>query len=121
MSAALNDARRPVHVEILRLLSDAKWIIVVSIAMSLILYLPDQLRELYRIVFASPAWARRLGMFLPISIIGLICWFTANQIGAASVARAGGYRTTSFSALLLAPLLGALPIFAAAAGQYASR
>src|SRR3954464_7843941 len=103
MSSASSDVKRPVHVEILRLLSDAKWIIAVCAVMSLILYLPDQLRELYRIVFASPGWAPRLSMFLPISIIGLICWFTANQIGAASVAHAGGSRTASVSALLLAP------------------
>ncbi len=121
MSDASIEVRRPIHVEIFRLLSDAKWIIAVSIVMSLILYLPDQLRELYRIVFASPHWGPRVSTFLPICIIGLICWFTANQVCAASLARSGGSRVTSLGAFLLAPLLGALPVLAAAAGQYNSR
>jgi hypothetical protein len=103
------------------LVSDAKWIIAVTIVMSLILYLPDQIRELYR-VFADPDdRVARVATFLPICIIGVICWFAANQVGVASAARWGGSRTARVAALLLGPALGVLPVLAATAGQCSAR
>lgn len=111
--------RLPARLPIFTLLSDAKWVIIVSILVSLILYAPDQLREIYRIIYADLTFDGLVQAFLPIFLIAVMCWLTAHQVVQASVERLPPGRVR-IAGQLLPPLLGVLPLLASAAGQYDS-
>src|SRR6188768_1956994 len=102
----------PARLQIFGVLSDTKWMIVVSVLLSLILYAPDQLREIYRIIYADFAFVGLVRAFLPVLLIGIICWLGAQQVAMASAERMQAARAGLKTARLLPPLLGALPLLA---------
>ena len=113
--------RAAARLQIFRVLRDTKWMIVVSILVSLILYAPDQLREIYRIVYADLSFVGLVRAFLPVLLIAVMCWLAAHQVAQASAERMPPRSAGQVTAQLLPPLLGALPLLACAAGQYDSR
>ena len=70
-----------------RIASDLKWMIVVSILLSLILYLPGQTRELYRITYAAFTWTSWSRMFVPVLLISAVLWWGTNQVATESIKR----------------------------------
>jgi predicted chitinase len=106
--------------QVFGVLSDAKWMILVSILLSLVLYAPDQIREVYRITYADIGLTGVIRALLPILMIGAICWIAAHQVATASAGRMNRTRSGQITARLLPPLLGALPLLACAFGQYDS-
>lgn len=103
------------------LLRNVRWMIVLSIFLSVVLYLPDQIRELYRIAADDFGWTA-FKEFFAISLIAIAIWLGAFQLTTESISampaatgRLAVYMKT------LPVLLGALPIAAAMAGQLASR
>ena len=89
--------------------------------LSVVLFLPDQIHELYRIAADDPGWPV-FKEFLAIALIAIAIWLGAFQLATESRARMPA--ATGRLALyikLLPVVLGALPIVAAIAGQFVSR
>ncbi|PAY08529.1 hypothetical protein CK489_12440 [Bradyrhizobium sp. UFLA03-84] len=110
-----------VREQLFTLLRNLRWIIILSVAISVLLYLPDQIQELYRIGADDIGWTT-VKEFIAIGVIAITIWAAAFQLTAATIARMP--RATGRLALYirLAPvILGALPILAATAGQLGSR
>lgn len=98
-----------------------KWMILLSAMISVVLYLPDQVRELYRIAAADGGWIAAKE-FIAIAVIALALRFGAFQLAAATSEEIGDATIASRHVLRLLPIvLGLLPIIAAIAGQLASR
>ncbi len=113
--------RATVRLQIFRVLRDTKWMILVSVLVSVILYAPDQLREIYRIVDADLSFVGVVRTFLPVLLIAVMCWLGAHQMAQASAERMPHQSAGQVTAHLLPPLVGILPLLACAAGQYDSR
>jgi predicted chitinase len=110
-----------VREQLFTLLRDLRWIIVLSLFLSVVLFLPEQIHELYRIAADDPGWAV-FKEFLAIALIAMAIWLGAFQLATESRARMP--TATGRLALyikLLPVVLGALPIVAAIVGQFASR
>ncbi len=113
----------PVREQIAILLSDAKWVILSSLVFAALLMVPDQVLELYRIIYSvSPLDDpdNFLFLHLPVVVIGLTVWFAAVQVAGASRGRIEGAPSKTFAAATFAMplLLGALPLIAAAVGLF---
>ena len=130
--------------QIYQIARDTKWMIAVSVFLSVILFLPDQIRELYRIVVAdvtlvnidfASLWNftfRDWGdlakvaiivakLVVPVFLLSLALWAGLNQVMAESLRRiADPTPVTQTVARLLPPLFGVLPLVAAALGQVLS-
>ncbi|WP_249168312.1 hypothetical protein [Bradyrhizobium elkanii] len=110
-----------VREQLFTLLRNLRWIIVLSLAISVLLYLPDQIQELYRIAADDIGWVT-VREFVALGVIAITIWAAAFQLTTATLPQIP--RATGRLALYikLAPVvLGALPIVAAAAGQLHSR
>ena len=110
-----------VREQLFTLLRNLRWIIVLSLFLSVLLYLPDQIRELYRIAADDAGWIA-FKEFVSIALIAIAIWLGAFQLTTESIEQMPS--TTGRLALYvkLAPVvLGALPIMAALVGQLASR
>ncbi|WP_291856639.1 hypothetical protein [Bradyrhizobium sp.] len=110
-----------VREQLFTLLRNLRWIIVLSVFLSVLLYLPDQIRELYRIAADDAGWVA-FKEFLAIALIAIAIWLGALQLTTASKEQMPN--TTGrlgFYIRMLPVILGALPIVAAMAGQFASR
>jgi hypothetical protein len=100
------------------LLRNLRWIIILSILLSLLLFLPGQIQELYRIAADDYGWGT-VKEFVAFAVIAMTIWFGAFQLTTASlppaaIKHSGVYR--------IAPvLLGALPVLGAIVGQILSR
>jgi predicted chitinase len=91
-----------------------RWIIVLSLALSALLVVPDQILELYRIA-AGDIGRAAVKEFLGFSAIALMIWLGAFQLTTASLP---ANATNHFGLYKLAPIvLGALPLLAATIGQ----
>lgn len=115
-----NDAMT-VREQLFTLLRNLRWIIVLSVAIAVLLYLPDQIQELYRIAADDLGWVT-VKEFVALSVIAMTIWAAAFQLTTASLPQIP--HATGRLALYtrLAPVvLGALPIVAATAGQFASQ
>lgn len=105
------------------LFRNLKWIIAISLAISVGLYLPDQVRELYRIS-AGQGGMTLLKQFVAIAGIATVIWFGAFQITSASIAERIAKHSgelgprTGLVFGIMPILIGVLPILAAAAGHY---
>ncbi|MBH5371519.1 hypothetical protein HZZ16_26025 [Bradyrhizobium sp. CNPSo 4016] len=85
------------------------------------LYLPDQIQELYRIAADDLGWAT-FREFAALGLIAITIWASSFQLTTASVRQIPKSSGRLAFYIRLAPvLLGALPIIAATAGQFASR
>jgi predicted chitinase len=117
--------------QIYPLLRDTKWMIAIALLLSGILFLPDQIRELYRVFSADitflsftlpdTMWAAigLIKFFVPLVAIALLVWFGLYQVTTESARRIGSLTPeTNNVARLLPPLFGALPLLASAAGQF---
>ena len=119
--------------EIFQLLSDAKWLFIVSVFLASILAFPPQVQELYRIVVDDIVFAFGYGdvrtivvnlirLIVPLAALSLIVWFGTYQVTTEHVQRAGNLpATTRHVAQWLPAVFGSLPLFAAALGQYVAR
>jgi hypothetical protein len=110
-----------VREQLFTLLRDLRWIIVLSVFLSIVLLLPDQIHELYRIAADDAGWVV-FKEFLAIALIAITIWLGAFQLATESRAR----MPTAIGRLalyikLLPVALGALPIVAAIAGQFLAR
>ena len=126
-----------------QLVRDTKWFILISMMLSVLLYVPDQISELYRFTYASVCWnwhykwffsefspclnvgfliasvARMIWFYLAIALIGILVWFGTHQVAAESCGRLQS-RSGSVDRWIkrLPIILGVLPLLACAAGQY---
>ncbi|MBB4373482.1 putative chitinase [Bradyrhizobium sp. cir1] len=110
-----------VREQLFTLLRNLRWIVVLSVAISALLYLPDQIQELYRIAADDLGWVT-FKEFAALGVIATAIWASAFQLTTASlpqIPKASG--RMAFYIRLAPVLLGALPIIAAIAGQFASR
>jgi len=112
---------------------DTKWMIAISLLLSVLLFLPDQIRELYRIVVADITFSNfnindaikvaiiAVKFILPLIALSFVLWFGTYVITTQSVASISGpSSTTRFIAKIIPPLFGVLPLLACAAGQLLS-
>jgi predicted chitinase len=107
--------------QIFAIFRNLKWIIAVSIVISVALYLPDQVRELYRIAADDPGWTT-VKQFVAIVAIAVFIWAGSHQIATETAQRLKPLGLWPDRVLRLIPVVaGALPLAAAAAGQIASR
>jgi hypothetical protein len=110
-----------VREQLFTLLRNLRWIIVLSVLISILLYLPDQIRELYRIAADDAGWAT-VKEFIAFSLIAMTIWLGAFQLTTASIPQMPHATGRLAVYIRLAPVvLGSLPIVAAMAGQLASR
>ncbi len=104
------------------LLAGCKWIIAISLLMSLILFLPAQIRELYRIALADRIAVELVSLYAGTAIIALSLWLGALIVTRASLDQiVDPTALTSLVARLMPPMIAAAPPLASAAGHYASR
>ncbi|MET4331702.1 putative chitinase [Bradyrhizobium sp. i1.15.2] len=110
-----------VREQLFALLRNLRWMIVLSVAISILLYLPDQIQELYRIAADDIGWVT-VREFSALGVIAVTIWAGAFQLTTASLPEIAHARGRLAFYIRLAPVsLGALPIIAATAGQFASR
>jgi predicted chitinase len=106
--------------QIFAVFRDLKWIIAVSLVISVALYLPDQVRELYRISAADAGWTT-VRQFVAVTVIALLIWGGALQI-ATETSQRMTLGTQANLVLRLVPVLaGTAPLLAAAFAQLVSR
>ncbi|MDA9503934.1 hypothetical protein XI09_03830 [Bradyrhizobium sp. CCBAU 11386] len=70
-----------VREQLFTLLRNLRWITVLSIAISLLLYLPDQIQELYRIAADDIGWVT-VSEFVALGVIAITIWVGAFQLTA---------------------------------------
>ncbi|WFU40075.1 hypothetical protein QA640_38625 [Bradyrhizobium sp. CB82] len=110
-----------VREQLFTLLRNLRWIIVLSIVLSILLYLPDQIQELYRIAADDIGWVT-VREFVALGVIATTVWAAAFQLTTASLPKIPHATGRLAFYIRVAPVvLGALPIIAATAGQFASR
>jgi predicted chitinase len=110
---------------------ESKWMIAIAVLLSVILFQPDQIRELYRVFSAdltfisftlNDAMAVAVGLlkfFIPLIAIALLVWLGLYQVTTESIGRIVNIApVTTGVARLLPPLFGALTLLASAAGQF---
>jgi hypothetical protein len=97
---------------------DLKWIAGISLFISALLVVPDQVYELYRVSAADGNWVLATELFA-VTFIGLAIWFGALLIAAESAKLIGPLSPIPAFLLRWIPIvLGALPIGAAAVAQW---
>lgn len=108
--------------QLFTLFRDTKWITAISLVLSLLLYFPAQICELYRAILADRDLVSLILFYVPLFAIGLFVWFGANQVALESTARQPRPRAQALhTATWLWPIiLGELPLLASAIGQYQS-
>ncbi|WP_375784941.1 hypothetical protein ACE10Z_35925 [Bradyrhizobium sp. Pha-3] len=110
-----------VREQLFTLLRNLRWIVVLSVAISILLYLPDQIQELYRIAADDIGWIT-VKEFIALGVIALAIWTAAFQLTTATLPQIPHATGRLAFYIRAAPVvLGALPIVAAMAGQLASR
>src|SRR5262245_51188276 len=106
--------------QLFTLLRDLRWIIVLSLFLSVLLFLPDQILELYRIAADDAYWVV-FKEFFAIGLIAIAIWLGAFQLATESRARMPAATGRLALYIKLLPIvLGALPIAAAIVGQFRS-
>ncbi|WP_225189333.1 hypothetical protein, partial [Bradyrhizobium sp. IC3195] len=73
-----------VREQLFTLLRNLRWIAVFSVLISILLYLPDQIQELYRIAADDIGWVT-LKEFVAVGVIALTIWAAAFQLSAATL------------------------------------
>lgn len=119
--------------QIYQIARDTKWMIAVSVLLSVILFLPEQIRELYRIVVADITFVNfnlkdaiaititLAKMIVPLLVLSLVLWAGLYQVTTESVGRLGNLTPlTATLVRLLPPIFGVLPLVASALGQLLS-
>lgn len=108
--------------QLFTLFRDTKWITAVSLVLSLLLYLPPQICELYRAILADRDLVSLVLLYVPLFSIGVFVWFGANQIAPQSteLQPRPHTRTLEVFTWLWPVILGMLPLLASAIAQYQS-
>lgn len=108
--------------QLFTLFRDTKWITAVSLLLSLLLYFPAQICELYRATMADRDIGSLAPFYLPLFSIGLFVWFGAHQIAPQSTAQQPlpHSRALGLATWLWPVILGMLPLLASAIAQYQS-
>jgi predicted chitinase len=108
--------------QLFTLFRDTKWIAAVSLVLSLLLYVPAQICELYRAILADREMVDLIQFYAPLFAIGVFVWFGANQVALESTSRqpTPHSRALDVATWLWPVALGVLPIFASAVAQYQS-
>jgi predicted chitinase len=111
-----------VHVNLVARLM--KWIILVDIVLCVLLFLPDQVREFYRITVASSLSSAGMLAFWMV-IVSITIWITANQIAIEAETQLGKQLAApsphaDVLLRLLPIVMGFAPILAAASAQLQS-
>jgi predicted chitinase len=107
--------------QLFTLLRNLRWLIAISVVISLLLILPDQIRELYRIAAADAGWIAAKEL-IAILLISVTIWLGAFQLTTETLIRiATPTRRAAFYLRALPVLAGLLPVLAAMFGQLASR
>jgi predicted chitinase len=97
-----------------------KWIIAVDLVLCILLFLPDQTREFYRLTVVSSLTDIAF-LVLWVALTGAVIWFAARQIAIEADSQIQSPAKTTIFAINAVPiLLGMLPIVAAALAQLAS-
>jgi predicted chitinase len=97
-----------------------KWIILVDIVLCILLYLPDQVREFYRITVVSSLSGGAM-LVVWIVIVGATIWLAANQIVLEAESQLSSPSGRTVTVLRLLPIvMGVLPILVAALAQLES-
>lgn len=110
--------------QLFTLLRNLRWIIAIAAVICVLLYLPDQIRELYRIAAADAGWIT-VKEFIAIILIAVVIWLGAFQLTTESVKRIAAadpiHGRMTIYARIIPILLGLSPILAAMLGQLAAR
>ena len=110
-----------VREQLFTLLRNLRWIFVLSVLISVLLYLPGQIQELYRIAADDIGWVT-VREFIALLVIALTLWVGAFQLTTASRPQMPHATGRLAVYIKLAPVvLGALPIAAALVAQFVSR
>ena len=103
--------------QIFAILRNLKWLIAISFVISVVLFQPDQVRELYRISAADGGWTA-IKQFVAISAIALFIWFGAFQLATDALQRLQPLNERPRKLVVALPIvLGLLPILAAMFAQ----
>lgn len=106
--------------EVFKVFRNLKWIIAISLVISLALFLPAQVQELYRISAADGGWSA-FKEFAAIGAIAFMIWFGAFQLATATWRDMGQPMGKILNLLRWLPIvLGVLPLLAAAGAQFLS-
>jgi predicted chitinase len=107
--------------QLFTLFRDTKWITAASIALSVLLYFPAQICELYRAILADRNVGDLIQFYFPLFALGIFVWLGANQIALESTSREPKpSRSLEWATRLWPVFLGVMPIGASALGQYLS-
>jgi predicted chitinase len=112
----------PARVQLFTLFRDTKWIAAVSIALSILLYFPAQISELYRATLADRNVGDLVEFYGPLFALGAFVWLGANQIALESTSRQPAPHPPwlGWITRIWPILLGILPIVASALSQFLS-
>jgi hypothetical protein len=100
-----------------------KWIIISSALISVLLFLPDQVRELYRVAADENGLGPLAIEYASILVIGIVVWFgTVSVIEATLISEKHEFGwLANYTVRFLPASLAALPILAAGLAQFLSR
>jgi hypothetical protein len=117
----------PARSQLFQLLYDLKWLILVSAFAALVLLLPAQIIELYRIIYADAqapeiSVKARAGeiakLFLPLFLMCSSFWLGSAVVASANLARIGSALPKTQLAARIAPsILGVLPLIGCGGGH----
>jgi len=116
---SLNGARD----QIFLILRNLKWFAVISMLFVALLYVPDQVIELYRITAADANAIDLIVFFLSMLILSFAIWFGANLVALQSMTYAEGAtgKPLLITARWFPVLLGVFPLIACGLGQFSAR
>src|SRR5436190_12554041 len=97
--------------QIFHLIADLKWVIAISALMSVLLWLPDQVRELYRVSVLDASVTVEAKFLIPLALIAIVIWLGALQVTEDSLSAIATLQpATRWLARALPPLLGVAPV-----------
>ncbi|MDX2307607.1 MAG: hypothetical protein NW216_05150 [Hyphomicrobium sp.] len=104
--------------EISDLLSGAKWVILLALVVSAILFVPEQIRELYRIVHADRSIKGFVSLYASVLAMGAVTWLAAVIVVRAALAEIDTPKAFTVGLARILPLgLGALPLLGSASAH----
>jgi predicted chitinase len=107
--------------QLFELLRNLRWLIAISLVISLALFLPDQIRELYRIAAADTGWIAAKGL-VAILLISVTIWLGAFQLTTETLVRNPNPTPRAAFYFRAVPVfVGLLPVLAAMLGHHFSR
>ncbi|MBH5371095.1 hypothetical protein [Bradyrhizobium glycinis] len=108
-----------VREELLASLRNHGWIVVLSVVIFTLLYMPDQIEELYRIAAEDMGQVTAVKDLAALGVIALTIWAAAFRLTAATLPHVPTATAHLAFCIKAAVVLGPLPIVAASARQLA--